>query len=207
MILNKKCRDCSVCLTIENAVKTVKNSEYYKSRCRTCYNKQFRDARVRKEYPCETCGTKCYKRRFHSFCSDKCRFLSHVTKTDTCWIWNGATIRGYGRLCFNNIKSAVATRVSYELFVGPIDKDLVVCHTCDVPLCVNPDHLWVGTMMEKTMDMLDKGRVNSKLNFKDVSTMRKLWSDGLSNAKLSEIFNVGRSTVSGIVHRKTWTYV
>lgn len=90
------------------------------------------------------------------------KFLSKVNKTETCWLWTGATRKvGYGVLKRNG-KCLSAHRYSYELFKGKIPEGLDVCHTCDIRLCVNPDHLWVGTRKENMMDASKKGRVTSK---------------------------------------------
>lgn len=78
-----------------------------------------------------------------------------------CWLWLGATAKGgYGKLKLNKSrKVAAAPRVSMYLFR---DFDLSdprdICHVCDVPLCVNPDHLFVGTRSENLRDMIKKRR-------------------------------------------------
>lgn len=86
------------------------------------------------------------------------RFLEKTQKTPTCWIWSGAlNSRGYGSMVYNG-KSVSAHRFAYEHFVGPIPKGMFVCHSCDLPKCVNPDHLWVGTAYENNWDCIRKGR-------------------------------------------------
>ena len=222
--LCKNCRHCNIALTTENAAK--KNAEYYRNECKKCrsrsvvksmvgnpkrqkYAREYvRRNGIVKEYPCETCSVSCYKHYTRAFCSDKCRFLAYINKTETCWLWTGTKARrGYGRLCFGDNKSAIASRVSYELFKGPIEDKMFICHTCDVPSCVNPDHLWAGTHMENTIDMIDKGRQSSKLYPQDILNIRKLWNKGHSNAKLCEMFNITSGTVSSIIHRRIWKHI
>lgn len=77
-----------------------------------------------------------------------------------CWLWDHAvTTFGYGRLR-NKGENLVAHRVSWEIHRGPIPKGLLVLHRCDVPACVNPDHLFLGTIKDNSMDMVSKGRMN-----------------------------------------------
>jgi len=68
---------------------------------------------------------------------------------------------GYGRLRVGNRKTMLAHRFSYEAHVGPIPKGMFVCHKCDNPLCVNPDHLFVGTASDNMQDMHRKGRAKA----------------------------------------------
>ena len=86
------------------------------------------------------------------------RFFSKVNKTESCWLWVGAQNgKGYGRFGVNR-KVVSAHRYSYETFNGPITDGMIVCHTCDVRHCVNPEHLWLGTVADNNKDMFDKGR-------------------------------------------------
>jgi hypothetical protein len=86
------------------------------------------------------------------------RFFSKIEKTDSCWTWTGSKDRkGYGRIMVGS-KPCLAHRVSYEIRFGPVTKGLFVCHSCDNPTCVNPDHLWLGTNRDNAYDMMEKGR-------------------------------------------------
>lgn len=77
-----------------------------------------------------------------------------------CWIWHGSFLpNGYGRFGLN-MKSYKAHRVAYFIIYGEIPKRKLVCHKCDNPSCVNPEHLFVGSPRENTLDMLSKGRLN-----------------------------------------------
>ena len=85
------------------------------------------------------------------------------SKTD-CWEWQGGINNsgpGYGMIRDNDIKGMRTThRVSYEIANGSIPKGKCVLHKCDNTLCVNPDHLWCGTRLENTRDMIQKKRHN-----------------------------------------------
>jgi hypothetical protein len=85
-------------------------------------------------------------------------FESFVEKdpVNGCWIWKGKTLHGYGRTQFNG-RSEAAHRVAYFLFKGD-PSGMNVCHSCDRPPCVNPDHLWLGTQADNMADMVKKGR-------------------------------------------------
>ena len=82
-----------------------------------------------------------------------------INETTDCWEWQHATNNiGYGMFRFDKNTMRTAHRVSYELFNGPIPAGMCVCHKCDNPICVNPKHLWAGTLKDNAQDMVAKGR-------------------------------------------------
>jgi hypothetical protein len=86
------------------------------------------------------------------------RFWAKVEKTDGCWLWRGARHHtGYGVIGVDR-RQRRAHRVAYEMAHGPIPAGAVVCHSCDTPPCVNPSHLFVGTVADNNRDMMAKGR-------------------------------------------------
>ncbi len=150
------------------------------------------------------------------------RFWRHVQKTPDCWLWTGATHRGgYGAFNVNG-KARSAHRVAYELAHGPIPDGHEVCHTCDTPACVNPNHLFAGTKSVNMLDMVAKDRhpkhkanhvfgethPQSKLNSDAVRGIRKAYDEGgVTLQQLAEHYRVGMVTVYDVVHRKTWQHV
>lgn len=120
---------------------------------------------------------------------------------------------GYGRVTVDG-KRVYAHRLSYEIFVGPIPESQVVCHHCDNPPCVNPAHLFTGTMLDNSQDMLAKGRESAppvrwgeannkcKLTDKQVAEIRQRWTAGERNkTRLAAEYGVHRSRIYQLVNR------
>ncbi len=88
-------------------------------------------------------------------------YLSVPEPNTGCFLWLGPrTGNGYGAIKIGK-KMCAAHRIVYEEFVGPIPPGLLVCHKCDVPLCVNPAHLFLGTNKDNMLDAARKGRTAS----------------------------------------------
>lgn len=90
------------------------------------------------------------------------KFIEKVVKTAGCWEWIGYKEKfGHGRISVKKEGRWImigAHRASWELFKGQIPVGKFVCHTCDNPSCVNPDHLWIGSRSDNSIDMWNKGR-------------------------------------------------
>lgn len=106
-----------------------------------------------------------------------------------CWLWAGTrSPSGYGRVMHKG-KNSAAHRVSYLLHHGPIPEGLFICHRCDTPACVNPDHLFAGTHMQNMEDAIRKGRLKSyfKPGFDDYPRGEKHGSAKLTAEKVRQI--------------------
>lgn len=84
------------------------------------------------------------------------KFWKYVNKTEDCWLWTGGQIKGYGQISVPEKK--YSHRFSWEMHNGSIPTDTCVLHRCDVPLCVRPDHLFLGTHADNTRDRIAKRR-------------------------------------------------
>lgn len=147
----------------------------------------------------------------------KQRFWLKVEKTDDCWNWTGCRNKhGYGMIGEggSNGRGILSHRLSWELHNGEIPQGIEVCHKCDNPTCVNPNHLWLGTHAENMRDRSIKGRAygakgecngKAKLNRKLVREIRDLYKTGeFSHTGLAETFNVSKASIYYIVNNKSW---
>lgn len=87
------------------------------------------------------------------------RLWERVTKTTGCWVWRGTTNnKGYGMLGIGRERQVLAHRVAWESANGHVPDGMFVCHKCDNPRCVRPDHLFLGTNSDNIQDSIAKGR-------------------------------------------------
>ena len=160
-----------------------------------------------------------YRPGWGRFCSKNCaikfnrgpaveRFWARVNKTDDCWLWTGAQIKGYGDLRINTTARQLAHRFSWELHSGHIPQGLHVLHRCDNPPCVRPDHLFLGTNNDNVMDMVVKGRAGKKLSPEIVVTIRREYaSSQISQRELAIKYGVSKTTMEKLLTWKTWGHL
>jgi hypothetical protein len=176
------------------------------------------------------CNRNCYTQYVNSTHHVNERFFKQVEKTDYCWIWKACIdIDGYGRFSDKAHNIRTAHRYSYFFHHGDIPHGMLVCHKCDNPICVNPDHLFIGSSKDNSNDMKAKNRaakgqrhgsctkpekINrgnthgmSKLIESDIPKIRNLIENKKTLREVANEFNVSRSSIHRIVKQLTWKHV
>lgn len=149
-----------------------------------------------------------------------------------CWLWLGCTIKsgakgtseygviGEGGDATKGAKQLLAHRASWLVHRGTIPEGMQVLHRCDVPCCVNPDHLFLGTRKDNMRDCYRKGRMTqvfkgkqlladgrnpaSRLTVDQVNEIRALLTAGRTATELSEKYPVGAEAIRNIARGKSW---
>ena len=158
------------------------------------------------------------------------RFWGYVNKSGDCWLWTAGQFQnGYGQFRVGK-KKVKAHRFAYTIAHGDIGAGMCVCNHCDTRLCVNPQHLFLGTPADNSADRNAKGRqasgINSgpytqpgrrprgerngsaKLTVGQVRVIRDLHAHKKSSyAKLAEAFGVSKSTIANIVRGDGWRHI
>ena len=148
-------------------------------------------------------------------------FWKRVEKTNTCWLWRGGiSSRGYGNFAFRRNGKIINNRThrfSFILQNGKIPKNKIICHKCDNPICVNPNHLFLGTISDNVQDAIKKGLWNpargeqnaaSKLTTKIVKKIRNLYSTGRYTQKeLAKRFHLSRGGAYPIIRNIHWKHI
>jgi hypothetical protein len=134
--------------------------------------------------------------------SNAVRFWTYVDvrTEDECWLWRGCITSGYGE--FRIYKGMVkAHRVSFAIANGGVPQGRLICHTCDIPLCVNPRHLFCGTVLDNARDSSRKGRRNkSKFSRADVEAMRAMREAGAWYRLIAARYGISVGHVRGLLH-------
>lgn len=143
-------------------------------------------------------------------------FFSKVSKTKNCWLWTGyKNNKGYGSFLYP--KGTLAHRYSYLVHNGEIPDDMMVCHSCDNPSCVNPEHLWIGTAQNNMDDCIRKNRNKivtvrgeenglSKLNERQVCEILKN-ENKLTQKEFANKFRCDQTTIHYVQYGKTWKHI
>jgi len=154
------------------------------------------------------------------------RLNAHCIVDDNdCWVWTGyKNHKGYGRVAYYINGKTIrlgAHRLSYLLHTGEDPGSLCVCHKCDNPSCINPQHLFLGTIGDNNRDAFRKGRnktigqhrldgehnSNAKYTKEIVREIRSLYKNGWTINQLVEKFDGSRGGIYAIVNRINWANV
>lgn len=190
MPANRPLRSCTACASVTRGVRH--------GLCVPCYTRKYRRGTVDR-VPSRT---------------PEERFDAKVNKTESCWLWTGGLAQdGYGAFHYNG-KTGLAHRYSHQRFIGPIPDGHIVCHKCDVRLCVRPDHLFAGVPADNVSDCVSKGRnargvtvSRAKITEDDVRSIRSRAAAGEGPATIARSLGMTTTNIRFIVTRRTWKHV
>lgn len=144
----------------------------------------------------------------HLNTSDRRRFFAKVVEVENgCHEWIAGKHAGYGIFCINKETARVrAHRVAWVIAHNQqIPEGMEICHHCDNPSCVNPEHLFVGTQTDNMQDKVDKGKNNTQILCKDqVFEIYKLRDSGWSAKKLSLKYGLSIHGIRRILEGNSW---
>lgn len=168
--------------------------------------------------------------------------LRKIEIVDECWIFKGCKNakedKGYGIVSHKG-KTKLAHRLSYEIYKGEIPKGMYVLHNCPIEdnrTCCNPDHLWLGTYKQNSIDAAKKGTLRgwqyrkktkeeieickknlkvilgekhgmSKFKKEEIIEMRKLMDKEISYKEISDKFGINIRSIADIKFRRTWKHI
>lgn len=136
-------------------------------------------------------------------------------KSDGCWEWVGSKDpHGYGRLNIDGTP-ILAHRLSYKLHYGDFPQEKIVCHKCDTPKCVNPEHLFLGTYQDNMDDMERKGRARKVASLGEKhgnavltdELVREIRDSIEQTPVIANRLGVSRTTIYDVRSRKIWKHI
>ena len=149
------------------------------------------------------------------WCGLRCKLLDklELDHKSGCWLYPGApTCDGYIRISVGSRKDksrrrVLVHRLSYQMFTGPIGRGLLVCHSCDTPNCIRPDHLFLGTDADNARDSQYKGRKRKRLTDIEVRAIRRLYDQGVLLRQIAKVYDITESMVSRIGRCLAWKHI
>jgi len=147
------------------------------------------------------------------------RFWSKVNKSGECWKWVGAIFsadKPYGQFTIQGDVSVRAHRVSWSISNGRIPDGMHICHRCDNPPCVRPDHLFLGTDLDNVRDMIAKGRMRkaggeghpkARLNDVAVRAIRHMYRRGVTTERIAAAYGMSETAIRYAARGRNWRFV
>lgn len=175
-------------------------------------------------HPCAFCEQPISASSRWRFCDAECAFWFRVEigRPEDCWLWTGTRdADGYGHFPINR-RTVRASRYSLSRVIGRIPRGQLACHHCDNPPCVNPAHLFAGSVKDNADDMVRKGRgkwfalpspprgeanMNARNTEADIMAIRAEYAAGRTMYSIAKERGMCRDTVRQIVQRRTWRHV
>ncbi len=219
-------KECEICgRKIERVPSRFKNRKHI-----YCSNKcKVESFKTIKEVPCSFCGkltkSRNHLRNKHNFCNRECtnRFKAQTYKKDFeieidfkgCHIIKSHFVQpnGYVKVKRNG-KEYTAHRWIYQQKKGNIPKGMIVRHSCDNKLCINPDHLLLGTYKDNMQDAVRRNRLscgdkhyNSKLSENQVRAIIEIGKNNKKYYQIAKEFNVNRTTIERIIKKLSWKHI
>jgi len=152
-------------------------------------------------------------------------FMKKTLKiSNGCWEWTGSKDKdGYGLTSIYTYPDQRSHRSSFILFKESIPNGLCICHTCDNSSCVNPEHLYAGTVKQNTHDAIERGLFpigpnpkkalngeknhKAKLDNEKVKYIRFLFDSGFKVSEMASFFNINKTQIQRIGKRTSWMHV
>ena len=143
----------------------------------------------------------------------------HCPELGQCWVWTGHLNHGYGRLQEGGHRGRgiPVTHISWEMQYSPIPEGVLVLHRCDNPPCVRPTHLFLGTGLDNSRDMVAKGRVsrapgesNPMARYSETTVLAirdRFAQGGITQRAVAKEFGIDHRYVNDILHRKSWSHL
>lgn len=156
--------------------------------------------------------------QFHGL-TEESRFLKRVNVKgkDDCWEWTGSrnNKEWHGQWRNKAGEIELTHRASWRLFKSKIPGGMFVLHKCDNPVCVNPNHLFLGTQSDNCRDMWSKGRANPKqlqgekhgMSKLTAEAVREIRDSSISGVELARKFGITPTTVCDVRKRRIWKHI